>query len=129
MKDSALLQKMTMAIREAVIHHRALVAFTETLQAENDTLVGMWEKDVRLWELDPLNVSCPYEIPEESKYSAILTVLTYLINNLTPDVTWADVKRQLAIEDHLEVEAGKTVEGKVTESAFIVAALELEDAQ
>ena len=129
MKDSALLQKMTMAIREAVIHHRALVAFTETLQAENDTLVGMWEKDVRLWELDPLYVSCPYEIPEESKYSAILTVLTYLINNLTPDVTWADVKRQLAIEDHLEVEAGKTVEGKVTESAFIVAALELEDAQ
>ena len=67
MKDSALLQKMTMAIHEAVIHHRALVAFTESLQAENDTLVGMWEKDVRLWELDPLNVSCPYEIPEESK--------------------------------------------------------------
>jgi hypothetical protein len=58
---------MTMAIREAVIHHRALLAFTESLQAENGTLVEMWENDVRLWEVDPLNVSCPYEIPEESK--------------------------------------------------------------
>ena len=44
-------------------------------------------------------------------------------------MTWADVKRQLAVEDHLEVETGKTVEGNVTASAFIVAALELEDAQ
>jgi hypothetical protein len=44
-------------------------------------------------------------------------------------VTWAVVKRQLAEEDHLKVLAGKTVEGYVTPSAFIVAALELEDAQ
>ena len=58
---------MTMAIREAVIHHRALVAFTETLQVENDALIRVWEKNVRLWELDPLNVPCPYDIPEESK--------------------------------------------------------------
>jgi hypothetical protein len=54
--------------------------------------------------------------------------------SLTPglDVTWADVKRQLALEDHYEVEAGsalKAVEGIVTPSAFIVAALELEEAQ
>lgn len=41
-------------------------------------------------------------------------------------MTWADVKRQLAVENHFEVEAGKTL---VTPSAFIVAALELEDAQ
>jgi hypothetical protein len=65
--DSTLLQKMTLAIREAVIHHRALVAFTETLQAENDRLVGEWEDHVRCWELDPLNVQSPYDIPEESK--------------------------------------------------------------
>ena len=60
---------MTMAIREAVLHHRALVAFTESLQAENNTrtLVGMWENNVRIWELDPLNVPCPYDIPEESE--------------------------------------------------------------
>ena len=44
-------------------------------------------------------------------------------------MTWADVKRQLPVEDHLEVEAGKMVEGNVMPSAFIVAALELEDAQ
>ena len=61
-----------MAVREAVIHHRALVAFTESLQVDSDNarLVGVWENDVRLWEQDPLNVSCPgcpYDIPEESK--------------------------------------------------------------
>jgi hypothetical protein len=39
------------------------------------------------------------------------------------------VKRQLAVEDHLEVEAGSAVEGNVTLSEFIVAALELEEAQ
>jgi hypothetical protein len=65
--ETALLQKMSLAIREAVIHHRALVAFTESLQAENDKLVRIWEDDVRRWELDPLNVPCPYDIPEESK--------------------------------------------------------------
>lgn len=60
---------MTIAIREAVIHHRALVAFTESLQTESDTLVGEWENNVRRWELDPLNVTCPYYLPEESKLS------------------------------------------------------------
>lgn len=44
-------------------------------------------------------------------------------------MTWAVVKRQLAVEDHLEVEAGGSVEANVTPSAFIVAALELEEAQ
>jgi hypothetical protein len=44
-------------------------------------------------------------------------------------VTWADVKRQLAAEDHFQVEAGSALEGNVTPSAFIVAALELEEAQ
>jgi hypothetical protein len=46
-------------------------------------------------------------------------------------VTWADVKRQMALEDHLEVEAGtlEAVEGNITPSAFIVAALELEETQ
>jgi hypothetical protein len=45
-------------------------------------------------------------------------------------VTWADVKRQLALEDHSDVEAGSTsLEGNVTPSEFVVAALELEEAQ
>lgn len=35
----------------------------------------------------------------------------------------------LAVEDHIEVEAGKMMEGNLTARAFIVAALELEDAQ
>ena len=58
---------MTLALTEAVVHTRALMAFTETLQSENETLVGVWENMVRHWEQDPLNVTCPYNIPEESK--------------------------------------------------------------
>ena len=58
---------MTLATPEAVIHHRALVAFTESLQAENNALVQAWEDNVCRWELDPLNVPCPYDLPEESK--------------------------------------------------------------
>ena len=118
---------MTLAIREAVIHHRALVAFTESLQAENASLVRMWEDNVRCWELDPLNVTCPYDIPEESKRSTYF--FTLLASKMKVEVKWAEVKRQLAVEDHLEVEAGNTLEGNVTPSAFVVAALELEDAQ
>jgi hypothetical protein len=44
-------------------------------------------------------------------------------------VTWAEVKWQLASEDHYEVETGSTLEGNVTPSEFIVVALELEEAQ
>jgi hypothetical protein len=58
---------MLLALREAVIHHRALLAFTESLQVENDALVRSWEDEVVRWELDPLNAPCPYELPEESK--------------------------------------------------------------
>ena len=56
-----------MAIWEAVIHHRAPAAFTESLQAENDALVLAWEDNVHRWEQDPLNVACLYDLPEESK--------------------------------------------------------------
>lgn len=118
---------MTLAIREAVIHHRALVAFTESLQAENASLVSTWEDSVRRWELDPLNVTCPYDIPEESKRSS--NFFNLLASKMKADVNWAEVKRQLAVEDHLEVAAGNAVEGNVTPSAFVVVALELEEAQ
>jgi hypothetical protein len=68
----------------------------------------------------------------QKKVSDQLTSLIQFSNTnlrLGPEVTWAEVKRQLAVEDHSDVESGKTVEGIVTPSAFIVAALELEDAQ
>ena len=58
---------MTISIQEAVIHYRALVPFTESLQTESDTLVGEWENNVCHWELDPLNSTCPYYLLEESK--------------------------------------------------------------
>ena len=59
----------------------------------------------------------------------MIILILLFTHNLRSDVTWAVVKHQLAVEDHFEVGAGISVEGNVTPRAFIVAALELEDAQ
>lgn len=77
------------AIWEAVIHHCALVAFTESLQVENNTLVRVWKDDVCHWELNPFSVPCLYDIPEKSKW---LTHLHLLTNKSTLYLTWAEVK-------------------------------------
>jgi len=60
-----LLRKMSLAIPEAVIHHRALSAFTESLRAEHADHLVEWEIQVRKWEADH-SLPCPYEIPDES---------------------------------------------------------------
>ena len=61
-----MLRKMTKAIPQAIIHHRALSAFTESLQKEHgDNLVNDWEAQVKRWENDHKE-KCPYDLPELS---------------------------------------------------------------
>lgn len=62
---SSLLRKMSLALPQAVVHHRALSAFTESLQAEHAEHVAEWEARVQKWELDH-TLSCPYDVPEQS---------------------------------------------------------------
>lgn len=66
---TSLLRKLLLAIPEAIIHHRAFTAFTESLQAENAEELVKWEAQVKSWEADQ-TLPCPYEIPEESKSSS-----------------------------------------------------------
>ena len=57
---------MTTAIPQAIIHHRALSAFTESLRLEHgEDLVNDWEAQVELWENDHKE-KCPYDLPELS---------------------------------------------------------------
>lgn len=60
----SLLQKMTLAIPQAVIHHRAFLAFTESLQVEHASNMAEWELSVEQWEQDH-SLSCPYDIPDQ----------------------------------------------------------------
>ena len=56
---------MTLAIPEAVIHHRAFCAFSDGIREESPDVLAEWEQQVRKWEADP-TAFCPYEQPEES---------------------------------------------------------------
>jgi len=82
---STLLRKLLLAIPEAIIHHRAFTAFTESLQAENAEQLVKWEGQVQSWEADR-TLPCPYEMPEESKSAtsvcyALKPIANSLINN------------------------------------------------
>jgi hypothetical protein len=75
---STLLRKLLVAIPEAIIHHRAFTAFTESLQAENAEQLVEWEGQVQSWEADR-TLPCPYEMPEESKSSTSVCYARKLI--------------------------------------------------
>jgi len=59
---------MSLALPQAVIHYRALSAFTESLQAEHAEHIAEWEAQVQEWELNHA-LPCPYNLPEQSKSS------------------------------------------------------------
>ena len=125
---STLLRKMTLAIPQAVIHHRALSAFTESLQVERAKELKEWEEQVRKWESDKVLPS-PYDLPEQSTSSHKQS--SFRRSYRETEVTFAQVKYQLSREEHEQVEKGEIYLniGDMSPSAFVVAALELEENQ
>jgi hypothetical protein len=77
---STLLRKLLLAIPEAIIHHRAFTAFTESLQAEHAEQLVQWEQQVQSWEADR-TLPCPYDIPEESMLATPVCYALSLIAN------------------------------------------------
>jgi hypothetical protein len=63
---STLLQKLTLAIPQAVIHHWAFLAFSESLQVNHTKEMVNWENQVIAWEHDH-DAYCPYNIPDQSE--------------------------------------------------------------
>ena len=61
-----LLRKLTLAMPEAILHHRAFCAFTEGLREEHGDELIEWERQVQEWESDN-SQPCPYDLPEESE--------------------------------------------------------------
>jgi hypothetical protein len=61
-----LLRKLTLAIPDAIVHHRALSAFTDGLRLEHGDIVSEWERQVLEWEADNTK-ACPYDLLEESE--------------------------------------------------------------
>lgn len=81
MEASTLLRKLSLAIPEAIVHHRAFSAFTESLQAEHAEQLVEWEGQVQSWEADR-TLPCPYEITEESMSPTSAWYAPRLIANL-----------------------------------------------
>jgi hypothetical protein len=77
---STLLRKMTLALPQAVLHHRAFSAFTESLQAEHAGNVVEWETQVREWELNHA-LPCPYDLPEQSSSSRHWDVMHLILKS------------------------------------------------
>ena len=66
-----LLRRLTLAIPEAVLHHRAFTAFSEGIRdAQPQTLI-MWQRQAFEWE-NGLSDLCPYELPDESMFPTVL---------------------------------------------------------
>jgi hypothetical protein len=75
---STLFRKMSLALPQAVVHHRALSAFTESLQAEHAGHIVEWETQVRNWELNHA-LPCPYDLPEQSKSSCYWNINGFIL--------------------------------------------------
>ncbi|KAJ8703433.1 hypothetical protein PTI98_002055 [Pleurotus ostreatus] len=106
---SALLEKMTLAIPQALVHHQAFTAFTSGLREHHSADLLEWEKQVQAWELDQAN-PCPFDLPRE-------------------DIRMSDVKKAMAEEEHRAVERGRSAAGDMSPSAFLISGLDIEEAQ
>ncbi|KAF9496215.1 hypothetical protein BDN71DRAFT_1505912 [Pleurotus eryngii] len=106
---NALLEKMTLAIPQALVHHQAFTAFTSGLREHHSADLLEWEKQVQAWELDQAN-PCPFDLPRE-------------------DIRMSDVKKIMAEEEHRTVEQGRSASGDTSPSAFLISGLDIEEAQ
>jgi len=69
---------MSLALPQAVVHHRAFSAFTDSLQAEHAGHMVEWETQVRNWELNHA-LPCPYDLPEQSESSYHWNVIGFIL--------------------------------------------------
>jgi len=116
-----------LAIPEAVVHDRALCAFTDVLREENPGHLAEWEQQVRDWEADHINFF-PYEIPDESKLPNACSRL--FTHSLGAETTTAAVKKRLSEAEHEKATRGCEFIGLgITPSDFIIGGLDLEEQQ
>lgn len=106
----SLFKKLSVALPDSIIQRRAFHAFTKGIRAEHNDVVDDWERMVLEWEADH-SKSCPYEFSRGK-------ILTF-----------DDVKKQLAEEEHACLVKDKSVAVEDSPSAFIIEGLRIEEAQ
>jgi len=75
---------MSLALPQAVVHHWAFSAFTESLKAEHGGHMVEWETQVWNWELNH-TLPCPYDLPEQSKSSYHWNVIGFILKIIFQD--------------------------------------------
>ncbi|KAF8058561.1 hypothetical protein FPV67DRAFT_1565454 [Lyophyllum atratum] len=103
-----LLKNLVAAIPEAIIHRQAFDVFTDSIRKEHREELLSWEKMVKDWEADHMQPD-PYLIKEDT-------------------VSVNEIRRQLAEEDHQNVESGGA-SLDVTPATFIISGLAIADNQ
>ncbi|KAF8869040.1 hypothetical protein BD779DRAFT_1458501 [Infundibulicybe gibba] len=83
--------------------------FSNWRKTEHSDKLTEWEDQIQAWELDK-SKPCPYELPQN-------------------EVTLADVKQQLAEEEHQKVENGEGSTAELSPSGFVILGLEIEEYQ
>lgn len=124
-----MLQKLTLAIPEAILHHRAHLAFTETLKSEDNSRVDEWQVQIEAWE-QTHDGKCPYDLPDDCKNIQLSVQQGYSWRVV---VNFAEVKKQLSKEDHEQLEKEGTEStlhlNDMTLSVFLITGLEIQEQQ
>ncbi|KAJ7088015.1 hypothetical protein B0H15DRAFT_922918 [Mycena belliarum] len=107
-----LAKRLAVNLKEGAKHRAALDAFTAGLEVERAEEVAEWKGLVAKWEETQhvAGAESPFEYKE-----AVMTL--------------RDIQAQIAVEEFICTEDGVEVEQESTPSSFIMAGLELEDAQ
>jgi hypothetical protein len=58
---------MTLAFPQAIIHHRAFWALTDSLREGREEDLMEWERSVKAWEKDQ-ELPCPYDLPRKGGF-------------------------------------------------------------
>ncbi|KII88031.1 hypothetical protein PLICRDRAFT_112159, partial [Plicaturopsis crispa FD-325 SS-3] len=103
---SLFLRRMVEAIPEAVAHRQAFEDFEEGLRAERPGEIEKWEEMVARWDENPEEPN-PYMATES-------------------DATMADIRLELAEEERVREQEGRSIMHDSTPSAFILLALDVE---
>ncbi|KAJ7486373.1 hypothetical protein B0H11DRAFT_1721594, partial [Mycena galericulata] len=107
---NSLLRKMVLAIPQAMVHSRAFHAFTDGLREGHEEDLLKWEKMVRAWEMDQ-SVANPYDYAEVEA------------------TTMAEVMQRISEEEHARVEKNGAAALLVKPASFIIAGIEIQEAQ
>lgn len=120
-----LLRRLVIALDERQVQVKAFERLDKNV---DDSDRHTWKKAVRAWERNPDGPS-PYMMPQLGMFYVSALIQLELDNLLAAHMSEADVRRQLDAEEMEAVNSGNTPVHGISQTAFLVAGLQLESAQ